>query len=239
MSQINPSVTDAQTGAQRARTSGEVIAQFKGQTLYYQDRPVVRDLNFSIHAGERVALVGHSGAGKSTVLRALRQQMQSECAWCPQDAGLVPMLSVYHNIYMGALHRHGVFYNLANLVRPWREPWQQVRKLSVELGLEHLLSQAVEQLSGGQQQRTAVARAVFQRQPIFLGDEPVSALDAFQAQQVLEFICKRHDSLVLSLHDTGQALRFCDRIIGLVEGKVVLDTPALDINQSDLQALYQ
>ena len=65
-----------------------------------------------------MALLGPSGSGKSTLLAALRRQRETLCAWCPQEQALVPMLSVFHNIYMGGLHRHGTWHNLRTLLRP-------------------------------------------------------------------------------------------------------------------------
>ena len=185
-----------------------------------------------------MALLGKSGAGKSTLLRHLRQRQPQQVAWCPQASGLVPMLSVYHNIYMGALHRHGRLYNLFNLIRPLSQPLAEVRAIAETLGLDEHLLTSVDRLSGGQQQRTAIGRALYQNRSVLLADEPVSALDDYQADRVLQHLSDCHDTLVLALHDVEQALRVCDRVIGLKQGRILLDAPADTVSRQQLARLY-
>ena len=220
-------------------TSAAPLIRLDNASLSYRGRPVLENLQLTIHRGERIALVGKSGAGKSTLLRHLRRQLADLAAWCPQDPGLVPALSTYHNIYMGNLHRHSSLYNLLNLCRPLRRPLQQVTQLARQLDLEPQLMTAVGQLSGGQQQRTSIGRALIQQCPVFLGDEPVSNIDEYQAERLLALICERHDTAVLALHDTGLALRTCQRIIALRHGGIHLDSPARAVSPADLAAVYR
>ena len=206
--------------------------------LDYRQHTVLTDLSFEIYRGERVALVGKSGAGKSTLLNYLRQLQPAQVAWCPQQTGLVPMLSVYHNIYMGALQRHGTLFNLLNLMRPFQQPLAEVRELTERLALDTKLFTSVDRLSGGQQQRTAIGRALYQQRPVLLADEPVSALDAYQSARLLQLLCLQHDTLVLALHQVDQALAVCDRVIGLSGGRLVLDAPSAELCAKDLAPLY-
>ncbi len=199
---------------------------------------VLKNITLSIAHGERVALVGKSGVGKTMLLAALREQQSNSVAWCPQQHGLVPMLSVFHNIYMGGLPRHNTLYNLLNLAKPLSRPLQEVANLARQLQLSEYLHARVEQLSGGQAQRVAIGRALYQQKNVFLGDEPVSAVDDYQAQQLLTLILEKHATLVLALHDVEQALRFCDRIIGLKDGAIVLDAPSSTLKANDLVELY-
>ena len=214
-----------------------VFSLLKAQ-LVYEGRGVLDNISLSIAPGERVALVGKSGVGKSTLLAALREQQSNSVAWCPQQHGLVPMLSVYHNIYMGGLQRHNTFYNLLNLIKPLARPLHEVADLAKQLHLRESLYTPVEKLSGGQSQRVAIGRALYQQQAVFLGDEPVSAVDDYQAQELLTLILKKHETLVLALHDVEQALHFCDRIIGLKDGAIVLDAPSSTLKASDFVELY-
>jgi len=206
--------------------------------LGYQGRSVLRDLQLQIRRGERVALLGQSGAGKTTLLRQLRTLAPDAVAWCPQSSGLVPMLSVFHNIFMGRLDQHSLFYNLLNLIRPLQKPREEIAALATAVGLQPFLFTSVEKLSGGQQSRTALARALYQRRPVFIGDEPVSAVDEVQADQLLQQVCAQHETVVLALHDVELALRHCTRVIGLRNGVIELDQPAAACSATDLRRLY-
>lgn len=211
-------------------------------SLRVGDKWLIEPLSLTINHGERVALIGESGAGKSSLLSLLRQAHESQVAWCPQAPALVPMLSLYNNVYMGQLHQRPLWKNLVNLFKPAANDWQQVLKLASELGLtqpdNHRLTQSAERFSGGEQQRIGIARALFQKRPIFLGDEPVSAVDEKHAKQLLSQIALAHDTVVVALHDVELATQCCDRIIGLKQGKVVLDCPSTELSAQQLYSLY-
>ena len=210
-----------------------------GASLGYGNKQILRDLELAIRPGETLALVGASGCGKSTLLTQLYRQQAAHCAWCPQDLGLVRPLSVYHNIYMGQLHRHGLWYNLANLIRPFRHHRQQIEPLAETLGLSEQLMRSVDRLSGGQQQRVAIGRALYHHQPVFLGDEPFASLDQRQGRHLLETIKARHQITAIALHDRQMALDGFDRVIGLRDGRIHIDSPTATLVQADLDALYE
>lgn len=215
-----------------------VLFDVQQASLGYQQRAILHGLNLRIHAGEKVALLGESGAGKTTLLRHLRTLRPREVAWCPQHSGLVPMLSVFHNIYMGRLDRHSLLYNLANLLHPLQQPRQDIQRIAADVGLQEYLFTSVEKLSGGQQSRTNLARALYQQRAVFIGDEPVSAVDELQADQLMALICARHDTVVVALHDVELALRHCTRIVGLRAGVIELDQPAAGSSAATLCRLY-
>jgi phosphonate transport system ATP-binding protein len=212
---------------------------FTHHTLRRQGVAVLNDISLTIAAGEKVALLGVSGAGKSTLLEALRLQQPLHSAWCPQQGALVPMLSVFHNIYMGALDRHGVLYNLTNLIRPRPAELEQVGAVAAELGIADKLRTSVDRLSGGQAQRTALGRALYSQRDILLADEPVSSVDEQQAEALLTLALARHHTAVVALHDRELALHCCNRIIGLQSGKVVLDAASRELRPGDLDSLYR
>lgn len=205
----------------------------------YNGHVVLDTISIRIAEGERVALVGRSGAGKSTLLRLLYEQQAATAALLPQELGLVRTLSVFHNIYMGSLGRHSVWYNLANLIRPLGKEVDAIRAIARRMDIEEKLFEPVGQLSGGQQQRTAVARALYQGSPILIGDEPVSAVDEHQARRVLENINANHPTVLIAMHDTTLAIAYTDRIIGLRNGKIVLDRPTAGMTPADLNDLYR
>lgn len=221
-----------------AFASGTAFALNK-VSVRYGTRTVLADISLNIARGEKVALVGESGAGKSTLLALLQQQCATDVAWCPQAPGLVPILSVFHNIYMGQLDRHHIGYNLLNLLLPRAREVTAVGALATRLGLAGKLWASVDKLSGGQQQRVAVGRALFMQKKIFLGDEPVSAVDAWQAREIAQMITATHDTVVFALHDIELALATCDRIVGLRDGRIALDAPAAALTAHDLAPLYR
>ena len=215
------------------------LFELRNASAAYNGAAVLHDITLSIDAGERVALIGKSGAGKSTLLGLLYRQQESDAALVPQELGLVQTLSVFHNIFMGRLHRRGTLYNVANLLRPMRREIASVTPIAERLGLRDKLFTPIGELSGGQQQRTAIGRAIFKGSPIFLGDEPVSAVDDHQSRDVMRNIVDSHETVVLSMHDVGLAIEFASRVIGLRDGRIMLDRPAGGIAVSDLDDLYR
>ncbi len=215
------------------------LFKLRNQSLGYGAQPVLQNLNLSIYAGEKIALIGTSGSGKSTLLKRLYSQQPQRCAIVPQQLGLVPILSLFHNIYMGQLHQHSNLYNLINLISPRAKPRQQIQALAAQLGLDTLLWHSVDQLSGGQQQRTALGRALYRHCPVFIGDEPVSSVDELQSQALLQLINQQHDTVVVALHDRELALQNYQRIIGLKQGQVVLDAPSASLSSEQLAFIYQ
>ncbi len=207
--------------------------------VQYDGVPVLSGISLRIEPGEKVALVGRSGAGKSTLLGLLYAQRSAETALVPQVLGLVRALTVFHNIYMGRLNRHSTWYNIANLIRPLKREIAAVRPLVERLGLEDKVFARIEALSGGQQQRTAVGRAIHKGSPIFMGDEPVSALDEHQSRAVLDSIVDTHATVVLSMHDVDLALAYASRAIGIRDGGIVMDEPTAGLKPSDLDGLYR
>ncbi|MFT6028337.1 MAG: phosphonate transport system ATP-binding protein [Oleiphilaceae bacterium] len=199
---------------------------------------VFNALSLNINEGEKIALIGKSGSGKSTLLKHLYQQKASEIAFCEQNLGLVASLSCFHNIYMGQLDRHHFIYNAINLFFPFKAEQEKVAELAKSVGLLDKLKSKAETLSGGQQQRVVLARCLLQKQSIFLGDEPVSALDETQANELLALIMSKHETVIVALHHTQQALKHCDRVIGLQNGQIVLDQPSTNLKQNDLGQFY-
>lgn len=215
------------------------LFQLQCKTGRYNGNAVLHDITLKIEHGERIAIIGKSGAGKSTLLQLLYQQSKDIVTLIPQELGLVKNLSVFHNIYMGRLHRYSSIYNLINLVKPLRHELEDVASIAEQLRLKNKLFSLAGELSGGQQQRTAIGRALFNENPVLIGDEPVSAIDEHQARNVLQQINNRHNTVILAMHDTNLALMYTNRIIGIRDGRIVLDAPSRGMKVDDLSPLYQ
>ena len=217
------------------------LIRLKHETIGWKDRDVLVDVELSVEEGERIAFLGRSGAGKSTLINYLYRRLIGDgqsVALIPQDHALVPPLSVFHNVYMGQLDKRSTLYNLANLIHPKRREVDAIRPILSQIALEDEMYRAVERLSGGQKQRTAIARALFRGGTVILGDEPVSAIDEKQAAVVLEAIRARFSTVLLALHDVDLALAYCNRIVGLRGGRIVLDSPSRTVDRRTVEALY-
>lgn len=210
-----------------------------GASLTYGRRTALEQISLTIDEGEKVALIGPSGAGKSSLMTLLQAQHPGLIALCPQEHGLVDILSVYQNIYMGGLARHGNLYNLLNLIRPWPANRSEVARLADRLGIGERLWASVDRLSGGQRQRVALGRALYRQQPVFFGDEPVSSLDPEQADELLGYVLAQHSTAVVAIHHPQLALKHFSRVIALKDGRIAGDWPTDRLALADLTSVYQ
>lgn len=219
------------------------MLHLNGETLAYGRTVVLPDVDFHLRPGERVVLLGRSGSGKSTLLNAayarLVSQMPKDIALVPQENGLVPQLSVFHHTYMGRLDEHNAAYNLLNLIRPLAAQRRCVNQVLEQVGMQGLSRKPVASLSGGQKQRTALARAIHRGGTVLIGDEPVSAVDERHAAQLIQTLAGRFETMLLALHDIALTRQVATRIVGIKEGRLVIDKAAADVSDDALDALYR
>jgi phosphonate transport system ATP-binding protein len=170
-------------------------------------------------------------------LRELRRQI----GFIFQQFELVTRLTALENVLSGALGRvRGP--RLGTMSYPLslrREALAQLERV----GLADRAFQRASTLSGGQQQRVAIARAMMQRPKILLADEPVASLDPETSDQVMDLmvtICREENLTVLvSLHQVDLALKWAQRVVGLREGAVVLDTSTAGAKREDVMDIYR
>lgn len=220
---------------------GPAAALMERETLGYGEAVVLRDVTFALAPGERVVVLGRSGAGKSTFLTAAYRRLVDggrRVSLVPQDHALVPQLSVFHNVYMGRLDERGGLYNLANLVWPMRAERRRIEPALEAVGLGGLAKQAVGAMSGGQRQRTALARAIHRDGEILIADEPVSAVDEAQAALIVGRLRERFATMLLSLHDVALARGLATRILGIRHGRIVFDDAPERLGPAEIDALY-
>lgn len=210
------------------------------ETLGYGRSTVLSEVSFALAPGERVVLLGRSGAGKSTLLNAVYDRLvpQNRVALVPQDHALVPQLSVLRNVVMGRLDDHGAVYNLTSLLHVRPGDRVGIAAVLADLGLADVIDRKVAELSGGQRQRVALGRAWWRGGTVLIGDEPVSAVDETQAETLLKQARDRFDTAVLALHDVALARSYATRLVGLNRNRIVFDAPAEAVDDAQITALY-
>jgi len=201
-----------------------------------------------------LGVIGRSGAGKSTLLRMLNRLTdhtsgaihfedreitalkgsdvrgwQAQCAMIFQQFNLVPRMDVVSNVLHGTLNRRSTLATMFNLY-PTADIHRAIDILD-RLGIAQHAPKRAEALSGGQQQRVAIARALMQDPKIILADEPIASLDPMNAQVVMDALRRIHEEdgrmVICNLHTLDTARRYCDRIVGMRDGRIVFDgTPA-------------
>jgi phosphonate transport system ATP-binding protein len=224
-------------------------------TRRFGDNLAVNNANLDIPDGQMVGIIGRSGAGKSTLLRLLNRLIdpsdgkilfgendiaqlkgrelrawRSDCAMIFQQFNLVSRLDVLTNVMTGRLFELPAWRSMAQVFTP-RERAFAIQALD-RLGMAHTALQRAETLSGGQQQRVAIARALAQEPKILLADEPIASLDPMNAKIVMDALrdINTQDGItvICNLHTLDTARDYCDRIIGMQDGRVVFDgTPDL------------
>jgi phosphonate transport system ATP-binding protein len=228
-------------------------------------QPALRDLSLTIQPGERVALLGPSGAGKSTLLRCINglvkptsgavryrgqtvnsgrdnelRRVRRAMAMIFQQFNLIESYTALGNALVGCFGRYP-FWRTALGILPPAETYL-AREALIRVGMGEFASTPVRNLSGGQRQRVAIARALVQGADVILGDEPVASLDPGAARSVMDLLLRLNQeegiTLVLSLHDPGLALAYCDRVVAIREGRVVFDQPAAALTPEAIAPLY-
>ena len=209
-------------------------------------------ISVTIDHGEFVAIVGHSGSGKSTFMNMLgcldtptswdyyldgvnvagmtddelSDIRNKQIGFIFQGFNLIPSLTAQENVELPLVYR-GM-------------PAEQRRQLAEEaltrVGMEHRMSHRPSELSGGQQQRVAIARAIAARPPIIMADEPTGNLDTRSGEDVMKILHELNEegrTIVLITHDNDIA-RQATRAIRIIDGKVVSDTLASELQKHDV-----
>jgi phosphonate transport system ATP-binding protein len=215
-------------------------------------RPTIAGVSFRVHAGEFTAILGRSGAGKTTLLRCIagiaaaseghvhvmgseapsRKSQRRRVGVVFQQFNLIGRRSALGNVLAGRLGQVSAWRGM--LGRFSREDKLWALECLDRVGMLDKAEQRADTLSGGQQQRVAIARAIAQRPAIILADEPVASLDPQTSLDVLDLlrgVCRQEGvAVVCSLHQVDLARAYADRIVGLVDGRVVTDveTAAFD-----------
>lgn len=209
-------------------------------TKTYDTRKVVEIERLAIRPGEILALVGPSGAGKSTLLRLLNflePPTQGEihfhgCAFSAEKEMPLEMRRRVTMVFQRPLLLNrsieaNVGFGLA--LRGARETKEHVRSALAEVGMGHLSKQGARTLSGGEAQRVALARAIALQPEVLLLDEPTANLDPYNVGLIEKIVLHLNQAyrttLVLVTHNVFQARRLAQRVVFLLDGKVIEVSP--------------
>jgi len=214
---------------------------------------ILHDLDLRIGAGEAVAFIGRSGAGKTTTLRLINGLASPSRGEVIIDgttvADFIPLRRRTGYIIQGSgLFPHRTVYeNVATLPRllKWEESKtrDEASRLLDRLGLpfEKFATRYPRSLSGGEQQRVGIARAIVARPGILLCDEPFGALDPIVRRELQDSFTaireERNATIVFVTHDLVEAMRVAERVVVFDGGRIVADTSARELPRHDAPAV--
>jgi len=209
----------------------------------YRDLPVLRGVDIEVKRGEILGIVGPNGAGKTTLLKILsgilkptsgavlingtnifsmeNTKRAQVISVVPQNAQIPDEITVMDTVLVGRNPHLGIFQ--------WESAldYKIAREALRLTGLEDLSARPVRELSGGERQRTIVAMALAQSCPVMLLDEPVTSLDLQHQYSIMDLVNQlvndRVECAVVSIHDLSLAGQYCDRLVMLSDGMVLVE----------------
>ena len=214
------------------------MIEIRGLNKYFGDLHVLKDINLTGKAGEKLVVIGPSGSGKSTLIRCIDYLEEPTSGEVVIDG--IPLTKKNH-LEMARKYSSMVFqqFNLypnmtvlgnltlapIKLQKKSKEEATRAAMAALErVGLAAKAGEYPQNLSGGQQQRVAIARAMCTKQPIILFDEPTSALDPEMIQEVLDVmieLAQENITMVCVTHEMNFAKQVADRVIFMDDGQIL------------------
>ena len=204
--------------------SEKVILEMKDIVKDYSGFKAVDHVDFSLHKGEIVAIIGPSGSGKSTLLRCINGlntitsgeiDLEGETGMVFQHFNLFPHMTCLENITYAPIKVKKI---------PKEQAVARAKELLKMVGLESKADVYPAHISGGQKQRVAIARALAMDPDVMLFDEPTSALDpeiTGEVLNVMKQLAEKHTTMIVVPHEMGFAKEVADRVVFMSDGKIV------------------
>ena len=219
-------------------SSGPMI-QMMGVHKWFGEFHVLKDINLTVHKGERIVVCGPSGSGKSTMIRCMNrleehqrgriivdgieltndlthiERVRREVGMVFQQFNLFPHLTVTENLCLAPIWARGM---------PRAEAKQVAMKYLERVHIPEQAHKYPSQLSGGQQQRVAIARSLCMNPKIMLFDEPTSALDPEMIKEVLDVMISLAEegmTMIVITHEMGFARTVADRMMFMDSGEII------------------
>lgn len=224
----------------------------------YDTAPLLRDIHFSLDTGSFVCVLGKNGAGKSTLFQCilnLQKNYTGRISLDGQDVKIFKEKELAKSIaYIPQLHKQSFAFSVFDTVlmgtaaslSPFSTPKEKQKETAMEalriMGIEKYASRSFSHLSGGEQQMVLIARALAQKAPILIMDEPCSNLDYGNQIRLLKKL-KQLSALgylvLLSTHNPEHAFLFADKVLVLHEGNAIaLGKPQEVLTASLLEEIY-
>lgn len=223
-------------------------------------KAILSGISFELHKGKILGLIGPNGAGKTTLIRAINGSVdieQGKIVFKKQD--LTALNTQEHARFIATVPQNRVIpagFTVRQIVLMGRTPYlnwfgrstkedeqiaEQAMRRTDTLSLADVTA---DELSGGEQQRVILARAFAQNTPLLLLDEPTTHLDIrFQMEfldLLFEHVREEKMSVIIAMHDLNQAMRFCDEVLLLSQGKIYASGKPQDVlTEKKLSTVYQ
>ncbi|WP_207101228.1 amino acid ABC transporter ATP-binding protein [Paracoccus shandongensis] len=221
------------------RISDEVAIDIRNMNKWYGSFHVLRDIDLTVHRGERIVIAGPSGSGKSTLIRCINRleehqsghivvdgieltndiknidKVRSEVGMVFQHFNLFPHLTVLENCTLAPIWVRKV---------PRKQAEATAMRYLEKVKIPEQAGKYPGQLSGGQQQRVAIARSLCMQPKIMLFDEPTSALDPEMIKEVLDTMIQLAEegmTMLCVTHEMGFAQAVANRVIFMDQGQIV------------------
>lgn len=223
----------------------KAIIEVKDLSFAYEEKKVLNQINLAVYPGEKIAVMGCNGAGKSTFFLNLNGVLQPECGEIFLDGKRMKkkdFLELRKRVgfvfqdadsqIIASNVRAEISFGPMNLGLDREEVSRRVEDAISYLSLQELQERAPHYLSGGEKKRVSIADILAMESEILIFDEPMAALDPVNARNVEDILEKLHEdgkTLLVATHDVDFAYRFADRILVFADGSLIADGKPMDI----------